>query len=226
MPASHGATGDGPVGADGAGEEVGGPGDPEDLPAHEDLPAEVTDLDPAAVATGSPDGTGEPGALQGDAGAHGALGEDALGLEDEIFVDGTVGRSDLAAERDEYLEALRRVKAEFENFRKRVERERLQMVDRAAEMIVTELLPVLDACDSAVAQGDEGVGQIRTKLREVLGKGGLEVIDSEEKPFDPNLHEAVLREEGDGEEIVTEVMRAGYTWRGRVLRPAMVKVRS
>lgn len=202
-PTDPGSGPGGPVGSRGA--------DP--AGTHDDLPAEVTDLDPAAVSTDTAEGAEEPGL-------------DDLGLDEEVFVDGTVGRSDLAAERDEYLEALRRVKAEFENFRKRMDRERLQMVDRASERIVTELLPVLDACDAAVAQGDQGVGQIRSKLLEVLGKDGLEVIDSQEKPFDPNLHEAVLREEGDGEEVVTEVLRTGYTWRGRVLRPAMVKVRS
>lgn len=218
MAASRGAPGHGPRGADTEGR---GGGDP--VGDHEDLPAEVTDLDPAAVTTGSREGGGE---TPDPAAVAGALGDEGLGPDEEPFVDGTVGRSDLAAERDEYLEALRRVKAEFENFRKRVDRERLQMTDRASERIVTELLPVLDACDAAVSQGDEGVGQIRSKLIEVLGKDGLEVIESAEKPFDPNLHEAVLREEGDGEEVVVEVMRTGYTWRGRVLRPAMVKVRS
>jgi molecular chaperone GrpE len=171
----------------------------------------VTDLDPAA--SGLDEGTSA---------------EEAPSAAEEVFVDGTVGRSELAAERDEYLEALQRVKAEFDNYRKRVDRERLQMVDRAGEKLVTELLPVLDACDAAVAQGDEGVRQIRAKLLEVLGKEGLEPMESEGKPFDPNLHEAVLREEGDGvgDLVVVEIMRSGYTWRGRVLRPAMVKVRS
>lgn len=156
---------------------------------------------------------------------------DALGDIDEdgeeLFVDGTVGRSDLAAERDEYLDALRRVKAEFDNFKKRTEKERLQTVDRAAEAIVRDLLPVVEACDAAVAHGDEGAIAIRALLFEVLGKGGLEKMEPVGKPFDPMLHEAVLQEVGDGpSDEVVEVMRPGYTWRGRVLQPAMVKVRA
>jgi molecular chaperone GrpE len=146
---------------------------------------------------------------------------------EELFVDGTPGRSDLAAERDEYLDALRRVKAEFDNYKKRTEKERLQMVDRASEVLVNDLLPVLEACDAAVAHGDEGVIAIRALLFEVLGKGGLEKMEPEGKPFDPTMHEAVLREEGEGpSDTVVEVLRPGYTWRGRVLRPAMVKVRT
>jgi molecular chaperone GrpE len=119
------------------------------------------------------------------------------------------------------------VKAEFDNYKKRTEKERLQIVDRAAESIVGDLLPVLEACDAAVAHGDEGVIAIRALLFEVLGKGGLEKMEPEGKPFDPTMHEAVLREDGEGpSDTVVEVLRPGYTWRGRVLRPAMVKVRT
>jgi molecular chaperone GrpE len=178
--------------------------------------AEVGDLDPAAAEA-------DPSVE-----APGDLDHDGMTAEEEeLFVDGTPGRSDLAAERDEYLDALKRVKAEFDNYRKRTDKERLQMIDRASETIVSDLLPVLDACDAAIAHGDEGVTQIHALLTELLGKSGLERIEPVGKPFDPTHHEAVLREEGEGEaDTVVEVMRSGYTWRGRVLRPAMVKVRA
>ena len=174
---------------------------------HEPLPVEVTEFDPAS--------TGEP-----------VTEEEGAELAEESFVDGTVGRSDLAAERDEYLEALQRVKAEFDNYRKRVERERASIGDRAEERLVSELLPVLDACDAAAAHDVEGVEAISSALFDVLAKQGLEVLECEGKPFDPTLHEAVMSEEGDGEQVVLEVLRKGYTWRGRVVRPAMVKVKT
>jgi molecular chaperone GrpE len=179
-------------------------------------PAEVTDLDPANQDTGAV--TEEPGALDHDGLTADDIPDDAAALIGE--------GGDVAAERDEYLEALRRVKAEFDNYKKRTDKERVQMVDRANEHLVAEILPVLDACDAAVAHGDEGVAQIRSLLFEVLGKGGLELMEPEGEPFDPTQHEAVLHEDGDGgPETVAESLRAGYTWRGRVIRPAMVKVR-
>lgn len=144
---------------------------------------------------------------------------------EETFVDGTVGRSDLAAERDEYLEALQRVKAEFDNFRRRTENQRVEVVERANERLAGELLPVLDACDAAVGQGADGAEPIRAALLDALGREGLDRMEPEGKPFDPNLHEAVMHEEGAGDPVVSEVFRAGYTWKGRVLRPAMVKVK-
>lgn len=179
----------------------------------EAAPAEVTDLDPAAVDSEAVEE--EPGALE----------HDGLTEGDEAALLGE-GSGDLEAERDEYLEALRRVKAEFDNYKKRTDKERVQMIDRANESLVADLLPVLDACDAAVAHGDEGVAQIRSLLAEVLSKGGLELMEPEGEPFDPNHHEAVLHEDGDGgPETVSESLRSGYTWRGRVIRPAMVKVR-
>lgn len=194
-----------------------GPDDAPGAPTVDDdgVPAPVEDLDPAAVDAEAVEE--EPG--------H--LGHDGLTEDEEAFVDDAPGRSDLAAERDEYLEALRRVKAEFDNFKKRTEKEHAGEVDKRVGAVVADLLPVLDVCDAALAHGDEGVAAIRNLLLESLAKGGLEIVDPEGTPFDPNQHEAVLREEGDGgEETVVQVMRAGYTWRGRVLRPAMVKVRS
>jgi molecular chaperone GrpE len=131
----------------------------------------------------------------------------------------------LAGERDEYLDQLRRVQAEFENYRKRVLKQQTEHLERAGEAVVIELLPVLDACDAALQHGDAGVEPIAKALMDVLEKQGLERVDPGDELFDPNLHDAVAHEPGDGESVVVEVLRPGYAWKGRVLRPAMVRVR-
>jgi molecular chaperone GrpE len=131
----------------------------------------------------------------------------------------------LAGERDEYLDQLRRVQAEFENYRKRVLKQQTEHLERAGDGVVTELLPVLDACDAAIQHGDSGVEPIAKALIDVLEKQGLERVDPAGDPFDPNLHDAVAHEPGEGESEVVEVLRPGYSWKGRVLRPAMVRVR-
>jgi molecular chaperone GrpE len=155
----------------------------------------------------------------------------------------------LTAERDEYLEALQRLQAEFENYRKRTMRQQTDVHSRASEGVVTRLLPVLDALDLALAHvGEEeatashlkdALGQINALLRDTLSQEGLERIDASEVPFDPTIHDAVahvpVEETGpdgvtgtpadDGGPRVVEVMRAGYRLKGRVLRPAMVKVK-
>jgi len=132
----------------------------------------------------------------------------------------------LAKQRDDYLDALRRVQADFENYKKRMVRQQTEHLERAAEQLVTKLLPVFDTVDLAIAHGGgEEVQQIWSLLFDTLEKEGLERIDPLGKPFDPNEHEAVMHEPGEGGPEVVDVMRAGYRWKGRVLRPAMVKVK-
>jgi molecular chaperone GrpE len=149
----------------------------------------------------------------------------------------------LAKQRDEYLDALRRLQADFENYKKRVLKQQTEHLERAAEALVVKLLPILDALDLAVAHaGDDSpeakvVAPIASSLVDVLEKEGLERIDPQGQAFDPNQHDAVMHEpqganggpeeheEGGGEPQVSGVMRAGYRWKGRVLRPAMVKVK-
>ncbi|KAA0233303.1 MAG: Protein GrpE [Acidimicrobiales bacterium] len=132
----------------------------------------------------------------------------------------------LRKERDEYLDALRRVQADFENYRKRVDKQRGEQIERAEERLVTELLPVLDACDAALAHDAQAVEPIYNSLLSTLEKQGLTRVADVDTPFDPQVHEAVAHEEGDDDRhVVTEIMRAGYLWHNRVLRPAMVKVR-
>jgi molecular chaperone GrpE len=143
------------------------------------------------------------------------------------------------AERDEYLDALRRLQAEFENYRKRVSKQQVEQVERAAVSLVGKLLPVLDVLDLAaehLGDGDSEEGkalvQASALLNDVLAKEGLERVDPVGDPFDPNAHEAVGNVPADEDEsdeqgpTVAQVMRPGYRWRGTVVRPAMVLVRS
>jgi molecular chaperone GrpE len=131
-------------------------------------------------------------------------------------------------QRDEYLDALRRLQADFENYKKRMIRQQTEHLERAAAGLVEKLLPVFDTVDLAVAHGGgEEVKQIWTALFDALEREGLERIDPSGGVFDPTVHDAVAHEPGDScrEPEVSEVMRAGYRWKGRVLRPAMVKVK-
>ncbi len=103
-----------------------------------------------------------------------------------------------------------------------------ELRERAAESLVEKLLPVLDTTELALAHGGgEDVKQIWAGLFSALEKEGLSRIDEVGTGFDPLLHDAVAHEPGDGGggQEIAEVFRAGYRWRGRVVRPAMVKVR-
>ncbi len=151
----------------------------------------------------------------------------------EVIAEAADERSAAERERDEYLDTLRRVQADFENYRKRVARASEEAADRATGALAATLLPVLDALDLAeahFAQSEEGEGgalrQARSLLVATLAKEGLERIDAATVPFDPTVHDAVAHEPSDesGEPVVAEVLRAGYRWRGAVLRPAMVRV--
>ena len=131
-----------------------------------------------------------------------------------------------AEERHDYLDDLRRLQAEFENFKKRMVRQQTDLLERAAEQLVLKLLPVLDTVDLARSHGaSEDVEQVAGSLVTVLEKEGLERIDPVGEAFDPTQHEAVQHEPGDGDPVVSGLMRAGYRWKGRVVRPAMVMVK-
>ncbi|MXZ78543.1 MAG: nucleotide exchange factor GrpE [Acidimicrobiia bacterium] len=132
---------------------------------------------------------------------------------------------ELVAQRDGYLNDLQRVTAEFANYRRKAAERQQETVAMAAADIVEKVLPVLDACDAAVAQGAEDVIPIRDSLFGALEKEGLAKLDDPGATFDPTCHEAVAHEPGEGEAVIAEVLRAGYVWNSRVLRPAMVKVR-
>ena len=130
----------------------------------------------------------------------------------------------LQSERNDYLDQLLRTRADFDNYRKRIQKQQSEHLERAAEALVEKLLDVLDTFDLAVAHG-QGYEQVRDKLVSTLAKEGLERIDPAGATFDPNEADAVAHEDGDEGPVVAEVLRAGYRWKGRVLRPAMVKVK-
>lgn len=166
--------------------------------------------------------------------AQAAAEEPALDAESDeaaaqVEIDLDLAVAAVEKERDDYLDALRRLQADFENYKKRMVRQQTELLDRAGESLVEKLLPVLDAIDLARQHNaGEGVEQIATALVDALTKEGLERIDQVGAPFDPNEHEAVAHqpaEEGDDGQLVAAVMRAGYRWKGKLLRPAMVAVR-
>jgi len=139
----------------------------------------------------------------------------------------------LESERSELVDTLRQVQADFENYRKRVIREQTALVERATERLVEDLLPVLDSFDGALAHATsaesldkvvDGVNGIHAQLVAVLEKNGLERIEADGATFDPNEHEAVMQDDGDAEPRVAQTMRTGYRLKGRVVRPAMVRV--
>jgi molecular chaperone GrpE len=135
----------------------------------------------------------------------------------------------VSAERDQYLDSLRRLKAEFDNSRKRQERERARILESASEKLVQELLPVLDNLDRALeSEGDirEGVRATRDQLADVLANEGLLPVASDGQPFDPNVHEAVMGQfsEDHEEGTVLQTFQRGYLLNGRAIRPAKVVV--
>jgi len=140
--------------------------------------------------------------------------------------------AELEAERDEYLNHLRRVAADFDNFRKRAARDQDALVARAHERLMKELLPVLDDLERAleaasqheVVKLEEGVRLVHRSLAAALEKEGLAEIETD-GPFDPHNHEALLTQPSDAEEgQVIQVLQKGYRLGDRVLRPARVVV--
>jgi len=131
----------------------------------------------------------------------------------------------LIVERDEYRDQLLRARADFENYRKRILKQQTEHLERAAEGLVEKLLGVLDTFELALAHG-EGFDQVHAAFVTLLQKEGLDRVDPVGAPFDPNEHDAVAHDEGEEHgPVVAEVLRPGYRWKGRLLRPAMVKVR-
>jgi molecular chaperone GrpE len=140
----------------------------------------------------------------------------------------------LQVEKQELMSTLVRRQADFDNFRKRVEKEKAQDRQRGIEVMIEQMLPVLDAFDRALAgpvtggNADyrKGFELIRAQMWAGLAKQGVERIDTTGKEFDPNLHHAIERVENsdEAEGMVVGEMQPGYMFQGRVLRPAMVRV--
>jgi molecular chaperone GrpE len=148
---------------------------------------------------------------------------DATAAEDASILDSAT--VELLAERTADLQ---RLQAEYANYRKRADRERLAAGEVAIGAVLTALLPVLDNIDRAREHGDltAGLKAVADQLADVFGKLGLKSFGALGDPFDPAIHEAVLHDESDTvtEPTVTTLMRQGYTHGERLLRPAMVGV--
>ncbi len=154
--------------------------------------------------------------------------EDAIAVEEaELAVEHDVEA--LLTERDSFREIAQRLQAEFENYRKRVAAQTTDDITRATGRIAESLLPVLDACEAAFVAHPAEIEPLFNLLLTELKKQGLEALDLSGQTFDPAKADAVIHEEGEGDgsgnPVVSDVLRTGYTWKGRVLRPAMVKVR-
>ncbi|TMJ96940.1 MAG: nucleotide exchange factor GrpE [Actinobacteria bacterium] len=139
--------------------------------------------------------------------------------------------AELEKERDEHLADLKRVAAEFDNYRKRAARDQQSLVARAHERLVKELLPVLDdleraldATDTSTRSVEDGVRLVHRELADALAREGLQEIETDGR-FDPHVHEALLTqpsEQDDG--AILEVLQKGYRLGDRVLRPARVVI--
>ncbi len=157
--------------------------------------------------------------------------ERPAGVDDFDAIVGDIDYSDvdvpaLLAEREEFKGLAQRLQADFDNYRKRVAAQSLVEADRASGRLAEALLPVLDAAEAAFVRHPDEVGPLLNQMLVELKKHGLETLLLENQPFDPELAEAVAHEPGDGgEPVVAEVLRSGYTWKGKVLRPAMVKTK-
>ena len=130
------------------------------------------------------------------------------------------------AERDDYKSIAQRVQAEFENFRKQATSRAQIDADRATGRLAEAFLAVLDAAEAAFLRHPDVVGPLLNQMLAELKKQGLETLDLDGQPFDPEVAEAVAHEPIDGgEAVVAEVLRSGYQWKGKTLRAAMVKTR-
>lgn len=153
-----------------------------------------------------------------------ALEQELEGLEARLV--------EAETKRDEYLDDLRRIAADFDNFRKRVAREQESIVSRASERLLRELLPVLDDLERALeaaaeheeAKLEEGVRLVERRLREVLTGAGLSEIPTDGR-FDPHVHEALLAQPAEADEgTIIQVLQKGYELGDHVIRPARVVV--
>ena len=167
-----------------------------------------------------------------DEGSPGAAPAAEAATEPASSGDGELER--IRAEAAEYRDHLQRMQAEFENYRKRVTASQSRLVEGELQRFVGRLLEVLDEFDLALIAAEaspdlesfrKGVELVYAKLAETLRGEGLERIEAEGKPFDPNEHEALMQTgDGDGEPHVAEIFRQGYRLNGTVIRPASVRV--
>ncbi|HUQ90647.1 MAG TPA: nucleotide exchange factor GrpE [Bryobacteraceae bacterium] len=138
----------------------------------------------------------------------------------------------LAAEKAELQDLLMRRQAEFDNFRKRIDREKMELLEYSSLEAVNAILPIVDDFDRAIKvesadrEYARGMELIHQRLADSLKRLGLETVETSGQKFDPNLHHAVTKEKSDehDEDTILEEYQKGYRFKGRILRPAMVKV--
>jgi molecular chaperone GrpE len=171
---------------------------------------------------------GAPGSAQasGDPAPAGPSAKDEVSLADEL--------SKLKAEKAELMQTMIRRQADFENFRKRTERDRHEEGRRGVERLILDLIPVLDAFDRALQAHEDpayeeyrkGVTLIRKQLWDAIARHGVQRIEAAGKIFDPHQHQAIERLESEEypDGFIVAVFQDGYTFHGRVLRPAIVRV--
>jgi molecular chaperone GrpE len=168
-------------------------------------------------------------AIEGSVGSEepepGSLEAELAELEDlEAMVEHDI--ADVLAERDQFKDIAQRLQADFDNYRKRSAAQLAEEVDRATGRLAQAFLPVLDAAEAAYLRHPDEVGPLLNVLLSELKKHGLETLDLDGQPFDPEVAEAVAHEAGEGGDVtVAEVLRSGYRWKGKTLRAAMVRTR-
>ena len=178
----------------------------------------------------------EGGNLPGGEGEEGAVGEVMPAAGSADTSDGGAPASEAArkvvSERDQLLDRLARLQAEFDNYRKRSQREQAEFKQYASTEVIRALLPVLDnfelALKTQASEGDlrSGIELIRKQLYDVLARQGLEAIPASGEAFDPHIHEGIEMVETDEapDNTVLEELQPGYRFKNRMLRPAMVRV--
>ena len=161
------------------------------------------------------------------------VGESEVTTSDDVVTADIIELTEAELQRDEFKVLAQQLQADFENYKKRVSRDIEDASARGAGRLISAILPVLDAFDLAVVHFAENstdeakaLMQSRQLLLDTLAKEGLERLGIAGEPFDPQVHDGVMHVEGEGDEqLVDDVLRAGYRWKGVVLRPAMVRVK-
>lgn len=173
-------------------------------------------------------------AVEGDENGKESTETQEVSLEEKVLtLQAELGQSKSQA--DEYYAHLQRLQAEFDNYRKRTQREKEDYVKYASERVVEALLPVLDNFERAMQASKvnpdfnsfaQGVEMIFKQMHNSLAKEGLVAIEAVGQPFDPNIHEAVLQVDSEEypENTVVEELQKGYCLKEKVIRPSMVKV--
>jgi molecular chaperone GrpE len=187
----------------------------EETPESSDIPEGLEDLEDLLDAI--------EGTLASEQPEPGSLEAELAELEDlEAMVEHDI--AEVLSERDQFKDIAQRLQADFDNYRKRAAVQLAEEVDRATGRLAQAFLPVLDAAEAAYLRHPDEVGPLLNVLLSELKKHGLETLDLDGQPFDPEVAEAVAHEAGEGGDItVAEVLRSGYRWKGKTLRAAMVR---